>query len=228
MAQKNLNPLAQTFTVDFDEFPSGFFLHSVDLWFSNKDNSIPLKVQIRPVVNGYPDANQVVPFGDVLVKPHKITLTDTPALDSVTNIEFPTPPYLLPNEYALVVLADSVNYELYIARVGGKVLGQTTGVATQSVISAQPFSGVLFKASNSSTFLPVPEEDLMFRINRCKFKTGTFNALLRSEFDDAQTSVLSAAPASKPETVHFKHDGSGNSGKFTYNAFRINSLEIKD
>ena len=35
MAQKNLNPLAQTFNVDSEKFPAGFFLHSVDLWFSS-------------------------------------------------------------------------------------------------------------------------------------------------------------------------------------------------
>ena len=167
MAQKNLNPLAQTFNVDSDKFPAGFFLHSVDLWFRSRDNSVPLKVQIRPMVNGYPHSSQVVPFSDVLVKPHRITVTDLSNLDNATNIKFPTPPYLTPNEYALVVLADSNKYELFISRMGDFVLDQNTGLPNQNVISAQPFSGVLFKASNSSTFLPVPEEDLMFRINRC-------------------------------------------------------------
>ena len=228
MAQTNLNPLAQTFVVDKTKFPAGFFLHSVDLWFSSRDNSVPLKVQIRPVVNGYPDSHQVVPFSDILVKPHKITITESPKLSNSTSIKFPTPPYLTPNEYALVVLADSAKYELYISRMGDFVLNQNTGLPTQKVISAQPYSGVLFKASNSSTFLPVPEEDLMFRINRCKFKTGTFGGLLRAEFDDSQTEELAAAPILKQNSVHFKHDGVGDSGKFTYNAFRINSLEIKD
>ena len=228
MAQKNLNPLAQTFNVDSEKFPAGFFLHSVDLWFSSRDNSVPLKVQVRPVVNGYPHANQVVPFSDVLVKPHRITVTETPSLSNATNIKFPTPPYLTPNEYALVVLADSNKYELFISRMGDFVLSQTTGLATQSVISAQPFSGVLFKASNSSTFLPIPEEDLMFKINRCKFKTGTFNALLNTQFDDDQTEKLAASPISKQNTIHFNHDSTGNAGKFTYNAFRVNALEVKD
>ena len=228
MAQKNLNPLAQTFNVDSEKFPAGFFLHSVDLWFSSRDNSVPLKVQVRPVVNGYPHANQVVPFSDVLVKPHRITVTETPSLSNATNIKFPTPPYLTPNEYALVILADSNKYELFISRMGEFVLSQTTGLATQSVISAQPFSGVLFKASNSSTFLPIPEEDLMFKINRCKFKTGTFNALLNTQFDDDQTEKLAASPISKQNTIHFNHDSTGNAGKFTYNAFRVNALEVKD
>ena len=228
MAQKNLNPLAQTFNVDSEKFPAGFFLHSVDLWFSSRDNSVPLKVQVRPVVNGYPHANQVVPFSDVLVKPHRITITETPSLSNATNIKFPTPPYLTPNEYALVILADSNKYELFISRMGEFVLSQTTGLATQSVISAQPFSGVLFKASNSSTFLPIPEEDLMFKINRCKFKTGTFNALLNTQFDDDQTEKLAASPISKQNTIHFNHDSTGNAGKFTYNAFRVNALEVKD
>ena len=78
MPQTNLNPLAQTFVVDNTQFPSGIFLHSIDLWFSNKDSRIPLKIQIRPVVNGYPDSNAVVPFSDILVRPCLLYTSPSP------------------------------------------------------------------------------------------------------------------------------------------------------
>ena len=228
MAQNVLNPLAQTFTVDEKTHNSGFFAHSVDLWFTNKDQTEPLKIQLRPVINGYP-SNSVVPFSEVTIMADDITVTETPNLSNATNIEFETPPYLpAGHEYALVILSNTVNHEIYISRVGDFALDKSTGLATQKLISAQPFSGVLFKASNSSTFVSVPEEDIMFRIYRCNFQTGTFGGVMRTQFDDALTQELSDAPISKPDTVHFKHDGSGNTGKFSYNAYRINTLEIKD
>ena len=209
MAQNVLNPLAQTFTVDEETYKSGFFVHSVDLWFTNKDQTEPLKIQLRPVVNGYP-SDSIVPFSEVTVMADDITLTTTPQLNDATNIEFETPPYLPSgHEYALIILSNTVNHELYVSRVGDFALNQNTGLPTQKVISSQPFSGVLFKASNSSTFIAVPEEDLMFRIYKCNFQTGTFGGIMRSQFDDALTQELSDAPISKPNTVHFKHDGSG-------------------
>ena len=80
MAQNILNPLAQSFTVDADDFPSGFFLHSIDLWFKRIDQSIPVKIQIRPMINGYPDISEVIPFSDVVLDPDEITVTSSPKL----------------------------------------------------------------------------------------------------------------------------------------------------
>ena len=178
MAQNILNPLAQTFTVDVNDFSSGFFLHSVDLWFKRIDQNIPVKIQIRPLTNGYPDMSSVIPFSDVVVDSDEITVTSSPKLSNATNIVFPTPPLLLPTDYALVVYSDSINYDLFISRLGEYVLDENTGLPTQRTISAQPYSGVLFKSSNGSTFTSVEEEDLMFRIWRTNFETGTFGGTL--------------------------------------------------
>ena len=46
-----VDPLAQTFMVDD---VGGVFLTSMDLFFSSKDENIPVTIQIREVVNGYP------------------------------------------------------------------------------------------------------------------------------------------------------------------------------
>ena len=173
MAQNILNPLAQSFTIDADDFPAGFFLHSIDLWFKRVDEKLPVKIQIRPMVNGYPDISEVIPFSDFVLDQDEITVTSSPKLSSVTNVEFATPPLLLPADYALVVYSDSINYDLFISRVGEYVLDQNTGLPTQRTISAQPYSGVLFKSSNGSTFKATEEEDLMFRIYRSNFQTGT-------------------------------------------------------
>ena len=228
MAQNILNPLAQSFTIDADDFPSGFFLHSIDLWFKRIDQTIPVKIQIRPMVNGYPDISEVIPFSDVVLDPDEITVTSSPKLSSATNVEFDTPPLLLPADYALVVYSDSINYDLFISRLGEYVLDQNTGLPTQRTISAQPYSGVLFKSSNGSTFKPTEEEDLMFRIYRSNFQTGTFGGTFNVDFDGDQLEELSTGPAQKSNNEHFHFDASADTDKFTYNYFKISAAEIKD
>ena len=228
MAQNILNPLAQSFTIDANDFPSGFFLHSIDLWFKRVDQTIPVKIQIRPMVNGYPDISEVIPFSDVVLDPDEITVTSSPKLSSATNVEFDTPPLLLPADYALVVYSDSINYDLFISRLGEYVLDQNTGLPTQRTISAQPYSGVLFKSSNGSTFKPTEEEDLMFRIYRSNFQTGTFGGTFNVDFDGDQLEELSTGPAQKSNNEHFHFDASADTDKFTYNYFRIAAAEIKD
>ena len=228
MAQNILNPLAQTFTVDVNDFSSGFFLHSVDLWFKRIDQNIPVKIQIRPLTNGYPDMSSVIPFSDVVVDSDEITVTSSPKLSNATNIVFPTPPLLLPTDYALVVYSDSINYDLFISRLGEYVLHEDTGLPTQRTISAQPYSGVLFKSSNGSTFTSVEEEDLMFRIWRTNFETGTFGGTFNIDFDQDQMKELSTGVAQKSNNEHFHYDPTADTDKFTYNYFKINTVEIKD
>ena len=50
------DPLAQTFKIQGDTFAasSGGFITSVDLYFQQKDATIPITVELRNVVNGYP------------------------------------------------------------------------------------------------------------------------------------------------------------------------------
>jgi hypothetical protein len=57
-----VDPLAQTFLID-DE--GGVFITSIDIFFSSKDENIPVSLQIREVVNGYP-GNKILPFSEVI------------------------------------------------------------------------------------------------------------------------------------------------------------------
>ena len=56
------SPLAQTFTVEGDpEFEvTGRYLTSVDVYFAAKDDNLPITLEIRTVLNGYP-GNKVLP-----------------------------------------------------------------------------------------------------------------------------------------------------------------------
>ena len=100
------DPLAQTFKVSGLELvgdggsddrkardigPTGKFLTSLDLYFSEKDDTFPMRVEIRTVVNGYPGP-RIVPFSTVTKFPADIqTSSDASA---ATKFTFPSPVYL--------------------------------------------------------------------------------------------------------------------------------------
>jgi hypothetical protein len=59
-----IDPLAQSFLVDARQYPQGIFLSSVDLAFSATppaETEVPVTVEIRPMVNGYPSSTDIVP-----------------------------------------------------------------------------------------------------------------------------------------------------------------------
>lgn len=175
------DPLAQTFLIDAKLYPNGVFLDSVDLFFKNKDENLPVSIELRPTVNGYPSSTTFVPGSQVEKDPFEVNITNItdseliPTLSdprTVTNFKFNSPVYLLPGkEYALVVLSNSNLYEAYVAEMGAIQIG---GEITNAKITEQPYTGSLFKSQNASTWTAAQEEDLMFRLNRCQFvSSGT-------------------------------------------------------
>ena len=57
------DPVAQSFGIDV---PGGIFIPSVDLFFSTKSTTMPVTLELRTMVNGYP-TQEVIPFGQVNV-----------------------------------------------------------------------------------------------------------------------------------------------------------------
>lgn len=183
------DPLAETFLVDSTRYPQGVMLTSVDLVFSSKPtDDIPVTVEIRPVVNGYPASNQIVPCASpegqaaTTLRPDRVNTIDTGLSTAFSNTSaytrftFPALVHLLPGEYALVVRSDSSDYKVYTAELGGQVLG------TDQKVAKQPYAGSFFKSQNGSTWTESPFEDLMFRLNKAKWtlsggsNTGIFVA----------------------------------------------------
>jgi len=160
------DPLAQTFSIVNEFHPHGIFLSSVDVFMSTKDtNSIPLRIEIRPTVNGFPSADEVIPGSQVSVNPGSITANaSTP---TATNIAFKAPVYLEPGEYALVLLSDSLEYNTYICTIGETRLDGT------GIVTTQPTLGSLFKSQNARTWTPQQESDLCFVLKQAQFTTDT-------------------------------------------------------
>jgi hypothetical protein len=166
------DPLAQTFQINRDLYPNGVFVSSIDVFFARKpDNStnIPVKVELRPTVNGFPDSNKIYPGGTCILHPSQVKISDFPAannLETATRFTFEYPVYLEPGEHSFVVQSTTQEYEVYIAEVGGTLLN-----STQKVLQ-QPYVGVLFMSSNATTWAPEPTMDMMMVINKCEFPTN--------------------------------------------------------
>lgn len=161
-----IDPLCQTFEVSQTFYPDGFFIESVDLFFSSKDDSLPVTIEIHPVVNGVPHPSVVLPFSTVVLNPSSVTINSvTP--DVATNFKFRTPVYLEPGEYALVVKSNSSKYSLFAGAIG------EFDIKTNSRISSTLPNGTLFKPQNGSERTGDSSMDIMFNINRCEFTPPT-------------------------------------------------------
>jgi len=155
---KWVDPLAQSFLVTE---PNGVFLSRIAIYFQSKDTNIPVTLQIREMVNGYP-GQKILPFGQVVLPAASVTTSADASVE--TNFVFDSPVYCQPNtEYCFVLMANSVNYNVWIGRLGQNVLN------TQIPIQEQPYAGVLFKSQNASTWTADQEADMKFNIFKAQW-----------------------------------------------------------
>ena len=176
--QRRRDPLAQSFTVD----ETGMFLSSLDLFFFEKDDNVPLTVQIRTVELGTPTNELIYDFAEVILDPtqldsngESIIKTSTDA-SLPTRITFPSPIYLESDrEYAIVILAPAtIKYKVWIAQMGEETIEtQTLGVdqGSKSIVTKQYLGGSLFKSQNGTIWTATQTQDLKFNLYKCSFVT---------------------------------------------------------
>ena len=150
------DPLAQTFTIS--EL-GGAFITQAEVYFAVADPDLPVRCEIRDVVNGYPGkrvlAVKTLRASEVTVNANALT---------PTVFTFPRPTYLIPGvEYCVVLLSDSSVYKVWIARMGEQIIGSS------QIITSQPSLGSLFKSQNNSTWTAEQFEDLAFKLYKAKF-----------------------------------------------------------
>ena len=122
----------------------GEYLTKIDVFFSQKDESIPVTCQIREMQNGYP-TTKVLPFGSVTFSPHRLMCLLMPSV--ATTFVFDAPVYVKNGvEVAIVLQTDSDKYLAWISRMGELDVGGSR------MVSEQPYLGVLFKSQNNSTW----------------------------------------------------------------------------
>jgi hypothetical protein len=167
------DPLAQSFLIEKE----GAFITSIDLFFASKDGgNIPVEVQLRTMELGTPTTTLVTPDARVLVKPGDITTSSNASV--ATNVKFPSPIYLEPNqEYCVVLLADTDQYEVWVAEMGKKTVNASQlPAATGVVYSTQYSMGSLFLSQNGSIWTANQFEDMTFKLYRANFASDSGTA----------------------------------------------------
>jgi len=194
------DPLAQSFFVIEDE---GIFLTKLDLYFATKATTDPVWVEIREMVNGYPSSN-VLENSTKLLAPASVNTSADGT--TATSFEFDAPVFLSPNtEYSFVVLANTTEYNIYIAKIYDFILG-----STEKRVNKQPASGSMFKSQNSSTWTADQTSDIAFKLYRADFDTA--GGYLISENVDLPRTMLEADPISTDSgdaTITFAHPNHG-------------------
>ncbi|MBF83857.1 MAG: hypothetical protein CL489_05205 [Acidobacteria bacterium] len=164
-----INPLCQTFHVDPNVFPKGLFLKNISLYFSAKDNFIPITMQIRPIINGFPSASKILPFSECVRSPDTINVNaaaNTLDANTATLFSFDSPVYLTPDEYGIVLLTNSTEYNIHTAEEGATSAGST------AKISKPAFIGSFLKPQNAGIWEPQADQYITFTAQRCDFTVG--------------------------------------------------------
>ncbi len=151
------NAISQTF---FVSEKTGCFITKVRLYVYAKSADMPLKLQIRDTVNGYPGSS-IVNGSDVVVDASSITpsTTDLVACDFTFNA-----PIFVESDkqYAIVVYTDSSDYSLWSTRIG-------TVDITGKLIDSHPTAGYMFTSQNGSTWVASSSDNLSFVLYKAKF-----------------------------------------------------------
>ena len=167
------DPLAQSFLVEAD---NGMFITSVDVYFSTKDDGgIPITCSIREMSNGYP-TQKILPSAESVQYPADITTSSDGT--TLTKFTFPHPVYVRPDrEYCFVLMSNSNAYNVWVGEMG------KFDVKTKEPIDKQPYTGVLFKSQNSSTWTTEQMQDIKFKLNRANFTSLTGRIVLENKVD---------------------------------------------
>lgn len=217
------DPLAQTFVVDQTENPNGLFLTSARIFIESKDSATPLEVQIRAVENGIP-TSRIVPGSVKFISSSDITVTpfadvqengitylsgDSDAVPPIpsraTVVEFDEPLYLTSGEeYAIVIMSESINYNLYISEMYDYVVG-----SRENKVSRQPALGSLFLSQNSFSWSPDQSKDLMFELDRAEFSTSGALVLENANLPKVTLNTDPIETTSGSTSVKIYHQGHG-------------------
>lgn len=195
--------LAQSFRVT--NRPGGCFATKVDLYFSQKDATLPVTISIREMQNGRP-TKRVLPFSSVTKFPsstgapssdiathvHSFGIVDSDfttadAANRATTFHFQSPVFLKNEvDYCLVITpaGNSKNYKLWVAKLGEFDAGTT------NIISKQPSVGTLFLSADGVTYTESQDIDLSFNMYAATFEQEGTLVQENEKFDDLTVSSI--------------------------------------
>ena len=174
-AVRNTDPLSQSFYVDSNTYPKGFYATSIDLFFRSKPNADKPKesyqpnvtIDIREVENGYPSQIFIGQGDSAIVNNLNINVSEDAS--KATTFTFKNPIYLAPgNDYAFTVRPDNddPDYAVWIAELGAIDI---TDPEKQTRIETAYNTGVVFTSSNDRTHSARQNIDLKFTMRIAEF-----------------------------------------------------------
>jgi hypothetical protein len=187
------DPIAQSFQFQND---NGGFITSVEVYFATKPDSVndntPITLELRPLRSGVPSQDEILPGSQVTLNPIDVNVepfTDTVTISEIRNnsttFTFDTPIYLEGNtSYALVLLANTQAYNVYVADLTEFVVNDTNRRVT-----SQPTLGSFFSSQNTVTWTPNQFRDMMFKVNRADFASSGTAIFENFAIDDARLPV---------------------------------------
>ena len=193
-----VEPLAQSFFV-----PQNCFLTAVGLYFKTKDPTVPLIVELRELVNGFPGPRVLA---RKVVSPANITTSNNSSVETV--VTFDTPAYVEGgNMYCVVLTSDSNNYEVFCAEMG------QTDILTGAPINKQAYDfGNMFSSSDAQSWNVHQIEDLKFRLYRARFQTSEPKEVVTNNASASFTSFLPNLTAVVPDGTRVVFYYSTNNG----------------
>ena len=188
------DPIAQSFMVATSR--GGEYVEGVEVFFSTKSRDVPVTLEIREMANGLPATTVIT---RKTINPSEVqTSTDSSV---ATKFTFDYPVYLAAGtEFAIVLLANTQDYNAYIAEMGKKNL------LSDEYIAKQPYTGVFFTSSNGTTWTPNQMADMKFRVYRANFNAGDnvviFDAKLPPKTRPLSLNALTCVKNSSVVTVY--------------------------
>lgn len=156
----NKNPIAQSFFIDE---PNGIYVTKVDLFFAAKDLAFPVQLQLRPMRNGVPSGEEIIPGTQIVVPGGSVNISSNAT--AATSFVFTEPVFLKGlTDYAMVITADSPDYKVFVAQINEFLVG-----STEKRVDKQPVLGSLFFSQNSVTWTASQNQDLTFKLYQAKF-----------------------------------------------------------
>jgi len=151
-------------------------VYNVDLVLSGKGYTEAPSVIIKGIGTGATGANveSVIEIDTPAVQMGVATDSDLSETNSVTPtlFKFKYPVYLQDNtEYALAIETDSLEYELWVSRLG------EDEITTQASVTTQPLLGSVYKSQNTGNFTEDLFEDIKFTLYRASFFTNATGEL---------------------------------------------------
>jgi hypothetical protein len=164
-----VDPIAQSFEVTEQ---NGVYLTKCDLYFSTKDNIIPITLQVRTMQNGIP-TQTILPFGEVVLDPKDVNVSENASIP--TTFTFPAPVYLEGrNEYCFVIITASNEYNCWISRMGeAEISTLDLPESSRVIVSQQPLLGSFFKSQNGFTWDASQYEDLKIKVYKAEFTSNS-------------------------------------------------------